>query len=346
MKTKLFCNYCQGSLDMRLAEGKERQVCTACGEIYYENPLPVVSIMVANENRELLLVKRAQEPAKGMWCFPIGFAESGESIEDAAMRELKEEAGIDGRIVQIVDVTSEKNDVYGDVLVVTFEAERVAGNASAGDDAVDARYFPIANLPKLAFSSQEKALAKFIPLKKDLWDMTDSFQMLVRETTHGEYPSTGRLLSDELVKAIEENTPRIIELWLEDISTNPSTRHFQARDRSELSSGAAVLIGELGRWLRGDKSKADKDEADKDEAKLKKLCSDLGRRPGKGEAPLEETISAVSLLKKHIFKLTSSMGVWHRPVDIYKVVELSERLVYFFDRASYYVIAGYHKSSA
>lgn len=336
MKTKLFCNYCNGTLVQRLVEGKERQVCASCGQIYYENPLPAVSIIVANEERELLLVKRAQEPAKDMWCFPIGFAESGESIEDAAMRELKEEAGIDGKIVQIVDVTSEENDVYGDVLVVSFEAEHVSGIASGGDDAVDARYFPIANLPKLAFPSQDKALAKFIAAKKDTWSMTDSFQLLVQETTDGDHPSVGRLLSDELVKTIEENAARIVGLWLDDISTNPSTKSYQAYNRGELSSDAALLISEFARWIRGDKN----------EAELKRFYSDLGQRRKRGKIPLEEIVSAISLLKKHVFRFTSSAGVWYRPVDIYKVVELSERLVYFFDHVSYYVVLGYGKSSA
>ena len=159
---------------MSPVEGKERQVCEKCNHVYYENPLPVVSIIVANKKRELLLVKRAKEPAKDMWCFPIGFAETGETIEDAAMRELEEEAGIKGEVVQIVDVFSEKNDVYGEVLVVSFEAECIGGTLKAGDDAADAAYFPVASLPKLAFSSQERALQKFLTLKRDAWAVADA----------------------------------------------------------------------------------------------------------------------------------------------------------------------------
>jgi 8-oxo-dGTP diphosphatase len=103
----------------------------------------------------------------------MGFAETGETIEDAAMRELEEEAGIKGRVVQIIDVFSEENDVYGEVLVVSFEAECIGGAPSAGDDAVDAAYFPLATLPRLAFSSQERALQKFMTLKKDVWGGAD-----------------------------------------------------------------------------------------------------------------------------------------------------------------------------
>jgi len=334
MKTKLFCNYCHGSLILSRLEGKERQVCENCGQIYYENPLPVASVIIANEKRELLLVKRAREPAKDMWCFPIGFAESGESIEDAAIRELREEAGIDGKILQIIDVCSEHNEVYGEVLVVTFEADRVSGIGLAGDDAVDCAYFPLANLPKLAFSSQERALQKFISLKSETWNMSHSSQKLAQKRLEGETPASGALLSDELVMVIENNATRILDLWLKDVSTNPSTRVYRNLDHTDLFSKAMVIIGEFDAWLKGKKS----------ENEWKNSYTLLGRQRGEEMVPLEELVSAISLLKKHIFRFTSSAGVWDRPVDIYRVLELSERLVYFFDWATYYAVVGYGKS--
>jgi 8-oxo-dGTP diphosphatase len=167
MKTKQFCSYCQGALVRSFREGKERQVCEDCGEVYYENPLPAVSIIVANASGELLLVKRGKEPAKDTWCFPIGFVETGESIEDAAMRELKEEAGIDGKILRLLDVFSDSNDIYGDVVVVSYEAEHTGGTEIAGDDATECAYFALPDLPELVFPSQKRALQKFIALKSD-----------------------------------------------------------------------------------------------------------------------------------------------------------------------------------
>ncbi len=154
MKTKIFCNFCAGPLEIEFLEGKERQVCKNCSQVYYENPLPAVSVILSNERREILLVRRAREPSKDMWCFPVGFAESGERVEDAALRELKEEAGVDGRIVQMIDICSDRTDVYGDLLIATFEAEKVGGTEAAGDDAWDFGYFPVTNLPRLAFDSQ------------------------------------------------------------------------------------------------------------------------------------------------------------------------------------------------
>jgi ADP-ribose pyrophosphatase YjhB (NUDIX family) len=331
MRTKIFCNFCESVLEKEFLEGKERQVCKKCGQIYYENPLPVVSIVVVNDRREALLVKREREPAKNMWCFPIGFAESGENIEDAALRELKEEAGVDGRIVQIVDVCSDRTEMYGEVVVVTFEAEKVGGVEVAGDDACDVGYFPVTNLPRLAFPSQEKALAKYIDLKRDVWDMSDSFQHLVAGTLQ-EGGSTERgMLSDELIQVIETNRSEIIQLWLTDISSNPSTKGYHGVDRGQLSLEAADLITRLIAWLKGGK----------DEADLKTFYT-----RSKGSAPagaLEEQISALSILKKHIFGFTSLAGIWHRPVDLYRVLELGERVVYFFDRAAYYLVVGFQR---
>ena len=162
MKEKIFCNFCGNRLGKGVVEGRERQVCGTCGQVYYENPLPVVSVIVSNGKGELLLVKRAEEPAKGMWCFPIGFAEVGESIEEAALRELKEESGVEGRIVGLLDVCSDQTGTYGEVVVVTFRAEKVGGAEAAGDDACDVGYFPSAHLPELAFGSQKRALEIFL----------------------------------------------------------------------------------------------------------------------------------------------------------------------------------------
>lgn len=335
MKTKLFCNFCGGKLENRFTEGKERQVCSRCGEIYYENPLPVVSVILANDNRELLLVKRAREPSKDTWCFPIGFAESGESIGDAAMRELKEEAGIEGRVVQIIDVFSEFTEPYGEVLVVSFEAEKIGGLEIAGDDACDVGYFPATRLPELAFGSQQQAVKKFLEFKRDAWDMSDSFRRLVAETTHDGIVANEKLLSDELINVIGASRSRIIDVWLNDISTNASTTGLRECDGSELTAKAVYMIGHLEAWLKGGKSESD----------LKHFYFGPARQPGQERISLGDVISSLSLLKKHIFRFTSSAGVWYKPVDLYRVLELGERLVYFFDRAVYYTIMEYGRQN-
>lgn len=334
MKDKLFCNFCGKGLTTISLEGRSRLTCAECGEIHYENPLPVAAVIVANTDRELLLVKRANEPYKDMWCFPIGFAELGESIEDAALRELEEEAGISGRISQLVDVSSESNSLYGELLIVTFEAEKIGGEERAGDDASECQYFPVMNLPKLAFASQKKSVEKFIELKRDLWSMHDSMETLVETTIHDRIVYPGKLLSDELVKAVQSNSRKIVELWLSDIATNPSTCAYHDFDRNELYRRAMFIIGEFGLWLRREKL----------ESEQKRFYNDLGIQRRKDGVPLEDLVSSLSLLKKHIWMFTYSFGVWEKAVDIYRMFELGERLVYFFDKAAYYTVMGYFQA--
>ncbi len=333
MNKKTYCSVCGEELGTDLLEGKERQVCGSCGKVYYENPLPVASVVLPNHKREILLVRRAREPFKDMWCCPIGFAETGESIEDAALRELREETGVEGRIVQLLDVGSHTNPLYGELLIVTFEAEKTGGVEQAGDDASDARYFPVMNLPRLAFDSQEKAMQRFVELKKDLWSIHDSFEIFVESTVKDRIDYPVRLLSDELADAVQRNSEKIVELWLDDITTNPSTRSYRRLEKEGLRARAMVIMGQFGAWLRKERG----------ERELTLFYHSLGRERCGGGIPLEEAISSLSLLKKHVWMFTYSFGVWEKAVDIYRMFELGERLVYFFDRAAYHTAVGYSK---
>ncbi len=334
MKKKSYCSFCGRPLYVDTLEGKDRQVCKDCKAVYYENPLPAASVILPNRNREILLVKREREPFKDMWCFPIGFAEVGESIEAAALRELKEETGIDGSIVQLVDVSSHKNSFYGDLLIVTFEAEKIAGHETAGDDATECRYFPAMNLPKLAFDSQEKAVQRFIELKRDLWSMYDSLEIFVEGTVQNKIVYPGSLLSDELAIAVQENSGKIVDFWLNDISTNPSTKSYHRHDREDLVSRAMFILGQFEQWLKGVKA----------ESEFKNFYYNLGYQRGQEGIPIEELVSSLSLLKKHIWMFTYSFGVWEKAVDIYRMFELGERLVYFFDKIVYYTVMGYRSA--
>lgn len=335
MKTKIFCNFCGKELDKNLLDGKERQICPGCKEVYYENPLPVASVIISNRDREVLLVKRAREPFQGMWCFPIGFAETGESIEDAALRELEEETSLKGKITQLVDVSSHLNPFYGELLIITFEAERVGGVEAAGDDASECRYFPIMNLPKLAFDSQERAIQKYRELKRDLWNIRDSFETFVGGALNDKIAYPGNLLSDELINAVENNSKKIIQLWLDDIMTNPSTGSYHSFDGKELFERAMYIIGDFKSWLKGEKG----------ENEFKSFYFDLGTKRREGNVLLEDLVSSLSLLKKHIWMFTYSFGVWEKAVDIYRMFELGERLVYFFDKAAYYAVTGYRRGA-
>lgn len=162
--------------------------------------------------------------------------------------------------------------------------------------------------------------------------MRDSFERFVETSMSDNQPGEG-LLSDALIDVIERNVSTIAELWMADISSNPSTTAYHNFPVEELTSRAQAIFGQLRGWLNGAKT----------EGELKTFYMELGNRRKQENVPLEDLISSLSLLKKHIFHFATSMGVWSRAVDMYRVFELGERLVYFFDRAAYYAVAGYFK---
>jgi 8-oxo-dGTP diphosphatase len=319
-----FCLSCGGVMHTQYEEGRDRDVCPACGFVYYQNPLPVASAVVLSPSREVLLVKRKRDPYKGMWCLPIGFAELEETIGAAALRELKEEAGIDGRVIRLLDADSYQSDFYGDLLIVTFEVLHVGGRETPGDDADAVAYFPLDGLPPLAFSSNHKAVRACAAAHQEEWVIQDSFQRLTEGHPDG-------LLSDALVSLIRDHAGEIARLWIEDIRQNPTTESYRAIPLPALSHGAAVALSQVGLWLAGDRA----------DEEIREFFSDLGAVRATSGTPLHELISTLTLLKMEVWTFARQHGVWERPVDVYRVLELNRRLGSFFDKAIYHAARGF-----
>lgn len=157
---KKFCPRCGAKLEKRRLEDRERDFCPACRAPVYENPLPATAVVVFNERQELLLVQRAVEPGKGKWCLPGGFQETDETPEQCARRELREETGIDGLIERLIGMEMSPHPWYRAVLVIGYQAAAQGGRLAAGDDAAAAAYFPLRQLPELAFQSHARIIDK------------------------------------------------------------------------------------------------------------------------------------------------------------------------------------------
>jgi 8-oxo-dGTP diphosphatase len=119
-------------------------------------PLLSVDCVVFDANDRLLLIRRANPPFEGRHALPGGFVEVGETVEAAALRELREETGVVGEIERLIGVYSDpKRDPRGHTVSVAFLLRTSATEAKGGDDAAEAEYVSDWRSEELAFDHAE-----------------------------------------------------------------------------------------------------------------------------------------------------------------------------------------------
>lgn len=144
------CSRCGGELVLREIDGRPRAACTACSVISYVNPVPAAGVAIVRDEK-ILLVQRAIEPRKGRWSLPAGFIEVDETVRECAIRETKEETGFDVELDGVIDVVSVFDDPRYVCLLIVFGGRVMSGELEAGDDACDAGFFGLDELPSIAF---------------------------------------------------------------------------------------------------------------------------------------------------------------------------------------------------
>ncbi|MEM3852431.1 MAG: NUDIX hydrolase [Methanomassiliicoccales archaeon] len=118
------------------------------------------SIVCVNDT--ILLVKRRNDPYKGRYVLPGGILEEHETLEECAVRELREETGIDGKVVALLSVHSDPSrDPRVRMISAIYVVEPLHTNLTAGDDAAEAVFMPIDSLPPLAFD-HDMAIEEFV----------------------------------------------------------------------------------------------------------------------------------------------------------------------------------------
>ena len=158
-----FCMHCGERLTSAVPEGdsQRRLVCMDCGFVHYLNPRPVAgTIPVRASDGHILLVRRAIEPRINTWVFPGGYMDVHETVEEAAMRETREEANLDVADLRLLGVYTRPGP---GVVVIVYEALAVS-EASAGDETSEVRWFHPSEIPwsELAFDSTVAALRDWL----------------------------------------------------------------------------------------------------------------------------------------------------------------------------------------
>ena len=158
-----YCYICGTETIIKNIDGRKRSFCGSCGIVLYENPTPSVAVVLTDPNRRILLVRRSVEPGIGEWCLPGGFIEMGETPSQAAVRELKEEIGIEIGPPQLLSVGSHLNGHYGDVLIIGFSADINPDDPLVpGDDVSEAVFFPLDNRPRMIFRVHEEFVEQWL----------------------------------------------------------------------------------------------------------------------------------------------------------------------------------------
>ncbi|KAA3634339.1 MAG: NUDIX hydrolase [Calditrichaeota bacterium] len=158
-----YCPYCQTKLKTGIFDHIERLYCPEenCDFIFYQNPVPAAGAIVIKEGK-ILLVKRAHPPRIGDWCIPAGFMEYNEHPTETAVRELKEETGLDVELLSFFEVYSGNDDPRNNAVLILYLAKEVGGKLEAQDDALEVDYFGFNELPEnIAFIAHIQALADY-----------------------------------------------------------------------------------------------------------------------------------------------------------------------------------------
>ncbi|MBI4636475.1 MAG: NUDIX hydrolase [Candidatus Rokubacteria bacterium] len=159
--TARFCPLCGGPLVQEAVppDQREQAVCSRCRFIFYLNPKVVAATIPEREGR-IVLTRRSISPGRGLWTFPGGFVDFGETVTDAALRETFEETGLEVELTGLLNVYS----YPGAPVIIVYTARVVSGTltACAENDAVE--WLTPREIPwdTLAFPSTREALREWV----------------------------------------------------------------------------------------------------------------------------------------------------------------------------------------
>jgi 8-oxo-dGTP diphosphatase len=155
MPVPIFCQRCGGHTEEREHDGRLRPVCLACGAVTYFDPKIAAGVVIERNGRLLFGRRGPGATAAGRWGLPAGFVERGERVEDAAIREAREEVGLEIALGPLLGLFSES----GETVVLAVYAAIADGEPVAGDDLEAVAWFAPDQLPELAFARDEAIVA-------------------------------------------------------------------------------------------------------------------------------------------------------------------------------------------
>jgi ADP-ribose pyrophosphatase YjhB (NUDIX family) len=158
-----FCPRCGGAFERRVLKPTEpeRLVCTKCGYVFYLDPKIAVGTIIRTVSQRLVLVRRAIEPGYGKWVFPGGYVDRGEPLVSAAIREAREECGLDVRLDGLVNIYSYPGRAP---VIVVYAATAIGGTICTDEECLESAEFDAGAIPwdDLAFRSTRDGLRDYL----------------------------------------------------------------------------------------------------------------------------------------------------------------------------------------
>lgn len=153
-----YCPRCGHALETRKAFGRARRFCPACERIVFREHKVAAGVVVERDGG-VLLVRRRLAPRQGLWTFPGGFVDFGETPAEAAVRECREETGLRVEITDLLAVVAGHEHRAGADIVIVYCAQPIGGDLRAADDVDRVGFFALQDLPPLAFDATRDALS-------------------------------------------------------------------------------------------------------------------------------------------------------------------------------------------
>lgn len=162
-----YCPFCGTQLSLKEKGGEQRPACPNCGYVQFRNPVPGVVVLI-EKDEHVLLGKRKGGFGKGKWGLPQGYIEFEEDFLTAAIREVKEETGLEIEIRSILNVVSNLLSPSLHTLAIVLLAGVVAGEQNAGDDLETLEWFPLSGpVPEMAFEADEHIIRRYHKTKHE-----------------------------------------------------------------------------------------------------------------------------------------------------------------------------------
>lgn len=157
--TYKYCPFCATLLVEKLISYTRRPTCPQCSFTFFLEP-KVVTVVVIEHEGKILLGRRNMNPAKGMWSFFGGYVDRGEKVEEAAIREVKEETNLDVQLEELIGLYSERGNPH---ILVVYRASvlnnDVSNLAAQPEEMRELAFFTLEDRPELAFPFDKQILS-------------------------------------------------------------------------------------------------------------------------------------------------------------------------------------------